>query len=334
MSVLFPSWLPVFLAVAEHGSFNKAAEVLLLSQPAVSQKIRHLEASLGVQLFERTPSGARLTPAGETLHRYAHAARWILLAAEGSITYPHPAAHVRRRLLLGGTPSLAAQCFPRWLKAFHQRHPQTLVHLQTDTTPRLVQQVARHALHLAIIEGELPDESEVHYTILQELPFQLVAPNQPPWNTRQSVPLRALHKTQFVARPADAQTRRWMERIFAQHHIRPHIVAELDSPETIKQAVAHGMGVSLLPTCFLRDAPNEQLLVLPVEDVPLQRYLKAIWAKDMPMHPLALAFLETLQAEFPHLSQVLAAARHPDFRALYALLEDARTAPNNPTSTP
>ena len=48
----------------------------------------------------------------------------------------------------------------------------------------------------------------------------------------------------------------------------------------------------------------------------------------------ALAFLETMQAEFPHLSRVLAAARHPDFRALYALLEDARTAPNNPTSTP
>ncbi len=330
MSVLFPSWLPVFLAVAEHGSFNKAAEVLLLSQPAVSQKIRHLEVSLGVRLFERTPSGARLTLAGETLHRYAHAARWILLAAEGSITSPRPAAHVRRRLLLGGTPSLAAQCFPRWLKAFHQRHLQTLVHLQTDTTPHLVQQVARHALHLAIIEGELPDESEVHYTILQELPFQLVAPNQPPWNTRQSVPLRALHETHFVARPADTQTRRWMERIFAQHHIRPHIVAELDSPETIKQAVAHGMGVSLLPTCFLRDAPNERLVVLPVEDVPLQRYLKAIWAKDMPMHPLALAFLEALQTEFPHLSRVLEAARHPDFRALYALLEDARPAPQEP----
>ncbi len=331
MSILAPSWLKVFLAVAEHGSFNKAADVLLLSQPAVSQKIRQLEASLGVRLFDRTPHGARLTAEGEVLQRYAHAVRWLLLAAEANIT--NPAQTIKRRLELGGTPTLVSHCLPPWLKAFHRRHPNILVHLRTDTTSQLVNSIARHGLHLAIIEGELPDESTVAYTVLQELPFYAVAPKEAPWTRYERLPLKALHGQPFVARPPEAHTRRWMEQIFAQYHVQPHVVAELDSPEAIKEAVSHGLGVTLLPHCMLREAREAaHLHIMEIEGMLLRRYLKAIWPKDMPLHPSALAFLEVLQAEFPHLSDVIQQARHPNLGTLYSLLEDAQSAAP-PTAT-
>ncbi len=321
MSILAPSWLKVFLAVAEHGSFNKAAEVLLLSQPAVSQKIRQLEAALGVRLFDRTPNGARLTSEGEVLRRYAHAMRWLMLAAEANIV--NPSQTIKRRLDLGGTPTLSSYCLPAWLKHFHQKHPNILVHLRTDTTSHLVDIIARHGLHLAIIEGELPDETTVAYTVLEELPFYLVTPPEAPWKDYQSLPLSALHGQRFVARPPEAQTRRWMERIFAQHHIQPYIIAELDSPEAIKEAVSHGLGVTLLPECMLEDeADTARLHVLRIADVPLKRYLKAIWPKDIPLHPSAVAFLDTLKTTFPHLEDVLQKARNPDLETLYTLLED------------
>jgi len=329
MSTLAPSWLKVFLAVAEQGSFNKAAETLLLSQPAVSQKIRQLEASLGARLFERTPHGARLTPAGELLLRYAHPIQWLLLAAEANIANPRQT--VRRRLELGGTPTLASYCLPPWLKAFHRRHPNILVHLRTDTTSRLVDSIARHALHLAIIEGELPDESTVAYTVLQELPFYAVAPKEPPWTRYKRLPLQALHGQPFVARPPEAHTRRWMDQIFAQYHIQPRVVAELDSPDAIKEAVSHGLGVTLLPSCMLQDAgKNPPLHIMEIEGMLLKRYLKAIWPKDMPLYPSALAFLEVLQEEFPHLGDVVRQARHPDLGALYHLLESAQHAQPHP----
>jgi len=327
MSALSPSWLPVFLAVAEHGSFNRAAEVLLLSQPAVSQKIRHLEARLGVGLFERTPTGVHLTEAGKVLHRYAHAMQWLVLAAEGHLAVPDVSAKaVRGDLRLGGTPSLAGECLPRWLQAFNQVYPHVLLHLQTATTPHLVQRIAHHALHLAIIEGELPDETEVAYAVLRELNFRLVTPDRPPWNQVQRLPLKAVHDAPFVARPLGAQTRRWMERVFARHHVHPRIVAELDNPETIKQAVAHDLGVTLLPACFLQDATEIHLHVVTITDVPLRRYLKAIWAKDVPLYPLALAFLETLSGEFSQLEEVIQRVRHPDWNMLYTLLGRARRA--------
>jgi len=316
-SLLLPSWLKVFLAVVEHGSFNKAAEALLLSQPAVSQKIRQLEAGLGVRLFHRSPEGVRLTPAGEALLRYAQAVRWLLLAAESHVTTSAPT--VERRLVLGATPGVSTNCLPEWLQRFHQRHPYILVHLRTATTAELVAQVARHAVPLALIEGELPTETEVAYQVLREIPFVIVTPARPPWTEKEALPLQALDGQPFVTRPPEAQTRRWMDRLFARTGVKPRVVAELDSPTAIKEAVARGLGLALLPTCVL-DKDTSGLHLIHVADEAPRRYLKAIWAKDVPLHPLAVAFLETLQDTFPALREVVAAARQPDWEALYALL--------------
>ncbi len=324
MSLLTPSWLRVFLAVAEHGSFNKAAEALLLTQPAVSQKVRQLEALLGVKLFERTPHGARLTSEGHTLQRYAHAVHWLLLAAEDALAAGLHNAPLTRHLHLGNTPSLSAHCFPAWLKAFVARHPHIMVHLHTATTSEIVAAVARHTLHLGLIEGELPDEKAVAYTVLQESPFVLITPPTEPWTAHQTLPLSSLHQQPFIARPPQAQTRRWMENLFARHHTQPRIIAEIDQPDAIKKAVAHGVGVSLLPECMLTPEDAQRLHIITLADAPLKRYLKAIWPQDMPLHPAALAFLETLTPEFPHLREVIHHARHPDLKALYHLLEQGK----------
>ena len=320
-SLLLPSWLKVFLAVAEQGSFNKAAEALLLSQPAVSQKIRRLEAGLGVRLFHRSPEGVRLTREGEALLRYARAVRWLLLAAESHVTGAPTA--VQRRLVLGATPSVSTNCLPDWLYRFHRRYPQVLIHLRTATTPELVEQVARHAIPLAIIEGELPEETRVAYQVLHELVFVIVAPHAPPWLAHQRLPLTALDGQPFVARTTEAQTRRWMDRLFARLGVRPRIVAELDSPAAIREAVARGMGVALLPTCMLPEEAGDDLHVIQVEGEAPRRYLKAIWPPDVPLSPLAAAFLESLQETFPALQEVVQKARRPDWEALYALLGTA-----------
>ena len=307
MSSLVPAWLEVFLAVAEHGSFSKAAESLPLSQPAVTQRIRRLEASLGVSLFHRSPKGATLTPAGRTLLQYAQTVHRLLVAAENDLA--HSSVRIARRLKLGATPTVAVRRLPAWLSAFSRRHPHTLVHVHTDTTPRVVDQVARHALHLGLIEGELPGEHHVSYVILSEIPFVIVAPAGEPWTRSSSMPLQALDGRPFVARSVGAQTRRWMDRLFARYGIRPHIVAELDTPQAIKEAVAQGMGLALLPKCMIDQEDSSSLHFLEIEGGPIKRYLKAIWPQDGPMDPLAVAFLESLQGTYPVLRRVVEHAR-------------------------
>jgi len=320
VSHLLPTWMRVFLAVAEHGSFNRAAEALLLTQPAVSHHVRRLEAQLGTALFERSPQGVRLTPAGETLLRYARVARWVLLAAESSIMEVDRQA--RHALTLGVTPTISTHCLPRWLAAFHRHYPRVQIRVHTNTTPRLVLQVARNELPLAIIEGELPAEETVDFWVLERMEFLIVAPAREPWIRHTHLPLRALHQQPLVTRAPGTSTRAWLDRVLAAHHAQPRIVAELDSPDAIQRAVAQGLGVALLPRCMVNpDATG--LHFIEVAGTPPVRYLKALWPKHLPLHPLARAFLETLREAYPALEELLSQVRRPEaqLERLQTLLE-------------
>jgi len=309
----------VFLAVAEHGSFNRAAEVLLLTQPAVSHHVRRLEARLGTVLFDRSPQGARLTPAGETLLRYARVARWVLLAAESSVMeVDRQAGHT---LVLGVTPTISTHCLPKWLAAFHHHYPRVQIRVHTHTTPRLVLQVARNELPLAIIEGELPAEETVDFWVLERMEFVIVAPARKPWIRHQRLPLRALDAQPFVTRAPGTSTRSWLDRVLAEGGARPRIVAELDTPDAIQRAVVQGLGVALLPRCMLESlAPG--LHLIEVDGTPPIRYLKALWPKNLPLQPLPRAFLETLRETYPALDELLQQVRRPEVQLerLQALL--------------
>ncbi len=319
MNRLLPIWLRVFLAVAEHGSFNKAAEALLLSQPAVSHHVRRLEAQLGTPLFERSPQGVRLTRAGEVLLRYARVARWVLLAAESSVMeIDQQTDHTLR---LGVTPTISTHCLPHWLATFHHYYPRVQLRVFTNTTPRLVQQVAHNALPLAIIEGELPAEELVDFWVLERLEFIIVAPDQPRWRMHRQLPLRALDGEPFVTRSPETSTRAWLDRVLAEHGARPQVVAELDSPDAIQRAVAQGLGVALLPRCMVNPEATG-VHFIEVEGKPPTRYLKALWPKALPLHPLARAFLETLADRYPALQGLLEQIRQPEthLERLQALL--------------
>ncbi len=326
MNHLLPTWMRVFLAVAEHGSFNRAAEALLLTQPAVSHHVRRLEAQLGTALFERSPQGVRLTPAGETLLRYARVARWVLLAAESSIMEVDRQA--RHSLTLGVTPTISTHCLPRWLAAFHQHYPRVHIRVHTNTTPRLVLQVARNELPLAIIEGELPAEETVDFWVLERMEFLIVAPARAPWTQQTRLPLAALDGQPLVTRAPGTSTRAWLDRVLAEHGARPRIVAELDSPDAIQRAVAQGLGVALLPRCMLNPA-TPGLHLIEVQGTPPIRYLKALWPKHLPLHPLARAFLETLREGYPALEGLLQQVRRPEaqLERLQRLLDTLPAAP-------
>lgn len=319
-AVLFPSWLKVFLAVVEQKSFNKAAKVLLVSQPAVSQKMHQLETALDVRLFHRSPDGVQLTAAGEKLLRYAQATRWLLLTAESQLA---GAESQESRLILGTTPGISTYRLPTWLHHFHQEHPQILVQLHTATTPRLMKQVASHTMPLAIIEGDLPKETHVTYEVLQEIRFVIVTPAQEPWSSQQHLSLKALDGQPFVTRTEDSQTRRWIDNLLHSKGVQPHIVAELDSPEAIKKAVMTGLGVTLLPTCMLTPKNTQALHLIEIEEETPKRYLKAIWTKDVPLHPLALAFLASLQEEFSVLQRFVQQIEHPEWDTLRTVLTHA-----------
>jgi DNA-binding transcriptional LysR family regulator len=128
-----------------------------------------------------------------------------------------------------------------------------------------------------------------------------------PWCDQSCVTPRALDGQPFIARTQGSQTRSWTEQIFARYGIAPRIVAEFDHPEAIKQAVAAGMGITILPEWVVANevAASSHLRALPIEGLDLQRTLKLIWNDIANWNAAQRVFLEYLSGVYPQIMSLL-----------------------------
>ena len=315
--------LEIFNTVAMEGSFSAAAERLLLTQPAVSQHIRDLESSLGTGLFVRSNRGVRLTPAGETLLDYTRCILRMLAEAESAVTNLNQMTG--GQLAVGATPGAGVYLLPEWIGSFQRRFPGLTVSLKTDTTHAIAAEILSGRLDLGLVEGELLAEPAVEVLELRPIHLVVVVGPQHPWWEWQTAPVTALNGQPFIARPHGSQTRAWTDQIFSQHGISPRIVAEFDHPEVIKQAVASGMGITILPDWGISEETGSKVHALEMEGVDLRRTLKLLWSEARPPKPSARAFLAHLADRFPQLARFVTSSgeidpRLPPLEAYRAIL--------------
>ena len=163
--------LEIFNTVAMEGNFSRAAERLLLTQPAVSQHMRDLEEILGTELFVRGPRGVRLTAAGETLLDYTRCILRLLSEAENAVANLQGLQN--GQILIGSTPGASVYLLPVWIQAFHQRFPDLTILLRTDVTPSLAAELKAGRIDLAFVEGEIDVEPPMKALVLRDIPLYL-----------------------------------------------------------------------------------------------------------------------------------------------------------------
>ncbi len=172
--------LRVFRAVAEEMSFRKAAEVLHLSQPAVSQHVRALEEETGVQLFDRARgeghgSQISLTEAGRVLLGYANTAAETMVDARRALAALND--EVVGELKLGASTTVAQYVLPRILGAFLRQYPQVKLSLVSGNTERIVEEVAEKKVALGIIEGPAMRRDVKTERMVRDEMVLIVSPN-------------------------------------------------------------------------------------------------------------------------------------------------------------
>ena len=297
--------LEIFRAVALEGSFSQAARRMKLTQPAISQHMRDLEKHLGSELFERGPRGVLLTAAGEILLDYTRCILRLVDEAESAVQQLEQLT--AGQLSLGATPGASVYLLPAWIQKFHQRFSRLAISLRTDTTPNLIKGILGGQLELAVVEGELQPEPAIHALGLRDIHLSVVVGASHPWSERSQIQLAELDGKAYVSRPVGSQTRIWIDQIFRENWVQPNIVAEFDNPEAIRQAVASGMGFTILAEWGLEsEAASPHLHTLAIEGLDLRRTLKLVWSSESPLKSISRAFLTLLQDEFPQLSQVAA----------------------------
>ncbi|MFZ5827886.1 MAG: LysR family transcriptional regulator [Bacillota bacterium] len=147
--------LEMFTMVVETRRVTSAAKLLNLTQPAVSQQIKHLEAYFGVPLLDRGTQGVVPTPAGEVLYRHAKQilAQFDCLEREiDDLT-----GEDDRDVVIGASPTVGNFALPCSLWSFQERFPRANLHLEVGGCEEMAERVLRRNIHLAIIEGPVPE---------------------------------------------------------------------------------------------------------------------------------------------------------------------------------
>ena len=178
--------------MAEEMSFRKAAEVLHLSQPAVSQHVRALEEEAGVRLFDRARgeghgSQISLTEAGRVLLGYANTAAETMVEAQRVLAALSDEAVGPLRL--GASTTVAQYVLPRILGAFLRQYPQVKLSLVSGNTERIVEAVAEGKVKLGIIEGPAMRRDVKTERMVRDEMVLIVSPNHA-WAARKGGRLR------------------------------------------------------------------------------------------------------------------------------------------------
>lgn len=255
-----------FEAVARQLHFTKAAQELLIAQPALSLQIRRLEEELGHQLFDRTTRSVRLTDVGAS---FMPSAQRILAEVEDAQARMRDTWGLQvGRVMVGSQQSLnASGVLPRVLIEFQHRYPGIELALHEENTEETVAMLAKGSMDLALahLEGQF-DFGALEQQPLFEEPVGLIAAMKFPAivGRRGTVELSDLASQPFIAFNETAGLRHMLNRVCADAGFEPRIACESGALGSVRALVSAGLGIALMPLPSVAE-PGPPVQVLPTE---------------------------------------------------------------------
>ena len=285
----------IFRAVARHGSFSRAAEELLISQPAVSAQVKELERTYGTPLFYQSGRRIHLTEAGQTLYHYAERAFALVQEAERALEGLKGLEQGHLIIAASTTPGI--YLVPSLLGEYHQRYSGIQLTLEVGSTDETQSRLLNNHAKVGFVGRELLNESLLCQPFKPDR-LMVVAPPGHPLARMEKVGLDEILREPFIMREPGSATRALTERELKELGVSLQVAMELGSPEAVKQAVAAGLGLAIVSEHSVSwEVAAGRLAVLKVGGLTLQRQLYLAYLKDKPMSPAARAFLELVEEE-------------------------------------
>jgi DNA-binding transcriptional LysR family regulator len=243
--------LRYLIAIAEEGSFTRAAAFTHVAQPALSRQIQKLERELGLPLVDRTTRRATLTPAG---HQAVAAARRALRELE---TLAHALQQTRTLLTgtvtIGVTQTPGPMDFPRELAAFSRRHPGIELLVREGLSVDLASQLREDRIDLAVISGiSVRDRRQLELRATHSEPLMALLPADHKLSARRRLRVADLRDDRFISFPPRATIRREVDRAAAAVGYVPHASIETNDVGRAAALVGEGLGVAILPESHAR----------------------------------------------------------------------------------
>lgn len=286
--------LRLFLALADTLSVSRAARECHVTQPTASMQLKEITESVGVPLYEVISRRVHLTDAGRDLARTARsiADDWAAFGQRIDAT-----RGLTRGQLRVAVVSTAKYFVPRLLGSFCTRYPEIDISLEVLNRDGVVQRLRDNQDDLYIMSMP-PTDIDLEDQVFMPNPLVVIAASDHPLAARRRLPLAELSTQRFILRERGSGTRMAIDAHFKRLRFRPELRLELGSNEAIKEAVAGGLGVSVISSHALHgQAAEHGVSVLDVAGFPIESYWHVVRRRGKQLTPIAQVFQEHLLAQ-------------------------------------
>ena len=279
-------------AIAETGSFSRAAERCQIAQPSLSQQVLKLEEDLGVRLFDRLGRSIRITEAGRAFLPHARAILAEMDSARSSVAGKN--ADVTGGVSVGAIPTIAPYLMPGYAAAFTRKYPDAKLRMVEETTPGLVAALRDLSIDLAILAIPLRHKDLELFPIRTE-PLFAVLPKDHPRAAADSLQLKNLRGEPFVML-RDGHCFRDLSLATCTHaRITPKIAFESDQFSSVLGMVAAGVGISFVPEMAIDR--NASCRYVRLSDARATRTIVAAVLRGRSFNRVQQAFLSQIQTK-------------------------------------
>ncbi len=288
--------LTYFVAVAETGSFSRAAERCNIAQPSLSQQIQKLEQELGEPLFDRLPRKVVLTDAGRTLLPRAINILSDLHDIKHTLNQNADAGH--GLLNVGFIPTIAPFVLPRAIKRFSEEFPNARLTVQEDLTEAIVRNLLDGKLDVGITSMPIHHRLIRTEELLTE-PLLVASSKQNDCITRTTIHVKELDDFPFIALSEMHCLGEQVQSFCHRQNLELKIVCDTSQLTTVKNCVEIGLGLSLVPRALALSDTSQQVNYRPLNGAVPQRKIAAATHAERTQSFLAKKFIEIVKAEYP-----------------------------------
>ena len=284
--------LDAFIAAADCGSFSRAADLLGVAQPSLSNRIQSLEREVGQAMFERMGRGVKLTDAGRAFLPYAQRIKRTL--GDGLLVLEGTRDGTAGRLMIGSAPAVGTYVLPRILKIFCDNRQGVDVMVRTGHSDEVLQMVLDDDVQVGF--GRPINHPDVRTIVLYKDELVLVVPSNHRYAKRGSVKVDELSEESLILFDRDSGYYGMIVGLFRDLGVVPQQQMQLDNIEATKKMVESGLGIALLPEVSVeREMRLGTLHKVHIEAAePVERDIAVMYRRNKPQSGPMSAFLDVL----------------------------------------
>lgn len=270
----------VFYTVANTKNITKAANVLMISQPAISKAIKNLEEQLGGQLFIRTKRGVILTDEGQEFYNYISQAMEYIFNAENR--FADLINLNTGTIKIGVSATLTKEFLLPYLEMFHQKYPKIDIQIVTSLSSELVPKLKKGLIDIIILN--IIDDNKLDHDLniikCREIQDCFVVNKTYHYLLERELSLKELNNYPLILQNKESNTRIFIDNVADSYNVTLKPNVELTSYSLVEEFAKIGLGIGYVTKEYIqKEINNQELFVLNIKEKIPKRYIGIVTSK-------------------------------------------------------